>query len=100
HQSPSHRHAKLLEIPSLSPRPSITINFLGSLFVVCWPAYILISHRWRLVRINKIVVPSIHHHLLLACFSTNILLFAAYLVHYLAFLHPDIQYRRVTGHIE
>jgi len=88
-----------VESPIFLPTPTLA-NTIGSLWLIFWPAYILLVMRYRLHKLSQIKLPSTHHRLLLACFSTSLLLLAVNISHaYYYFVFNSINLA-ITRHLE
>jgi len=65
-----------------------------------WPAYILLRMRSSLLKFSLIKLPATHHRLLLACFSTSILLMGVNISHAVYLFNNDKFRLAITGHLE
>jgi len=75
-------------------------NSIGTAWLVLWPAYILLRMRYKLLKLSQIKLPSTHHRVLIACFSTSVLLLIVNISHAVYFFSNDETALRITGHLE
>jgi len=75
-------------------------NSIGTAWLILWPAYILIRMRYKLLQLGQLKLPSTHHRVLIACFSTSILLLIVNISHAVFFFSIDELALRITGHLE
>ncbi|KAF9534067.1 hypothetical protein CPB83DRAFT_756796 [Crepidotus variabilis] len=78
-----------------------TLNFLGSMWLVGWPAFIFVSPKNKRMHVEKIKLLPAHHRLLVACFSTSMVLLVADVYHGFYFFYPGSgRMGGITGHLE
>jgi len=72
-----------------TPILSLVVDFISDLWLVCWPAYILL----------RMKLPSTHRRLLLVCFSASVLVLAISIWHSFNVIRLDIHVS-LSGHLD